>query len=142
MKKTLLSILAAAMLLSGTTTILSAKQGAQKQKPFLIQGKLPHLTMMVKILWDDEDLALTQKQKDALIIVRQDTMSGAKALGKEILKLETQVVKKSNENAKPATMKAMLDEIAELRVKATMIHLDCIYNTRAVLSDDQLYILE
>jgi len=142
MKKTLISLLAATMLLTGSTTLLSAAQGKNQTKPFLIQGKLPHLTMMVKILWDDEDLALTPKQQEELIIIRKHTMGSAKALKIKIIKLETQVVKASETGKKPADMKKMVDEIAALRAQATMIHLECIYNTRAVLSADQLYIVE
>ena len=74
MKKALLSILTAALFISGSTTLLNAKQGKQNAKPFLIQGKLPHLTMMVKILWNDEDLALTTTQKEKLLVIRKHTM--------------------------------------------------------------------
>ncbi|MBT5935658.1 hypothetical protein [Sulfurimonas sp.] len=142
MKKALLSILTAALFISGSTTLLNAKQGKQNAKPFLIQGKLPHLTMMVKILWNDEDLALTTTQKEKLLVIRKHTMSTAKSLGREILKLETLVVKKSNEGVIPDSLKETLNKIAELRVEASMVHLECIYNTRAILSKDQLYILE
>ena len=34
-----------------------------KGKPFLILGQLPHLTGLVKLMWDDEDLALTPEQQ-------------------------------------------------------------------------------
>ena len=111
-------------------------------KPFLIADKLPHLTGMVKILWDDEDLALTAKQKEALLVIKKSTMGGAKALAKKIYALEDEVVKASQAGAKPETLKAKVDEIAALRAKATMIHLDCIYNTRAILTKEQLYIVE
>ena len=111
-------------------------------KPFLIADKLPHLTGMVKILWDDEDLALTDKQKEQLLVIKKATMGGAKALAKKIYALEDEVVKLSEDGAKPATLKAKVDEIATLRAKATMIHLDCIYNTRAILTKEQLYIVE
>ena len=111
-------------------------------KPFLIADKLPHLTGMVKILWDDEDLALTAKQKEALLVVKKATMTGAKALAKKIYALEDEVVKASEDGAKPETLKAKVDEIAALRAKATMIHLDCIYNTRSILTKEQLEVIE
>ncbi|MDQ7043554.1 MAG: hypothetical protein Q9M34_08530 [Sulfurimonas sp.] len=142
MKKTLLSILAVTLLLTTAATSLSAKQAKQQQKPFLIQGKLPHLTMMLKILWDDEDLALTQRQKEVLLVIRQQTMSSAKSLGKEIFKLENKVVNLSKSGKKPEEIKPLVEKIADLRVNATLIHLDCIYKTRAILSKEQLYILE
>ena len=142
MKKTLLTLLTATLLFTGSTTVLSADKATQQAKPFLIQGKLPHLTMMVKILWDDEDLALTSKQQKQLLKIRKKTMGTAKTLKIKILKLEDKVVKESQAGAKPETMQKLVKEIASLRVQATMIHLECIYDTRAVLSKDQLYIVE
>jgi hypothetical protein len=142
MKKTLITLLTATMLLTGSSTLLNANQGDKAAKPFLIQGKLPHLTMMVKILWDDEDLALTPEQKTKLLTIRKHTMGTAKALKIQIIKLENEVVKRSNENAKPASLKALVDDIAKLRAEATMVHLDCIYDTRMILTEDQLYVVE
>jgi Spy/CpxP family protein refolding chaperone len=127
----------------GTTT-LNAKPQQQKaqMKPFLIQGKLPHLTMMLKILWDDKDLALTPKQKEQLLKIRKETIVGAKALSKQIQKLENKVVQASNNGAKPASLKENLEKIAALRVEASMLHLNCIYNTKNILTQEQLYIIE
>ncbi len=141
MKSTFLSLLALT-LLSATimTTNLSADE--QATKPFLIQGKLPHLTAMVKVLWDDEDLALSDDQKSKLAKVGKDTMTNAKALGKKINKIEAEIVKASNEGSEPESLKTKVSKLASLRAEATMIHLDCIYNTRTILTKDQLYILE
>jgi len=111
-------------------------------KPFLITDGLPHLTGFVHILWDDEDLALTPKQKGALTLIKKRTMSGAKALGKKIYALEAQVIKGSEEGATTASLKSKVDEIASLRAQATIIHLDCIYDTRKILSAEQLEVLE
>jgi len=142
MKKTLLSLLAATLLLTSSATILSASTTAKTTKPFLIQGKLPHLTMMVKILWNDEDLALTKEQKKELLIIRKHTMSSAKKLNLQIVSLENQVIKGSKEGVKPERLRNFVYEIAQLRAEATIVHLECIYNTRRLLSEDQLYILE
>ena len=138
MKTTLLSLLTLAML---STTILTTNLSAN-QKPFLIQGKLPHLTGMVKVLWDDEDLALSTKQKAKLLEVRKYTMKNAKALGKQIRKLETEIVNKSNDNVEPKLLQDKVSKLASLRAEATMVHLKCIYDTREILTEDQLYILE
>ncbi len=131
MKKIFLSLLALTLL---STTILA--------KPFLIQGKLPHLTGMVKTLWDDKDFALTDEQKTKLLKVRKYTMKNAKALGKQIHKLESEVVDKSSDNVEPKLLQDKVNKLASLRARATMIHLNCIYNTREILTEDQLYILE
>jgi hypothetical protein len=145
MKKSLLSLLTATLLISGSATVLSANQkakAAKAAKPFLIQGKLPHLTMQVKILWNDADLALTAEQKKELLVVRKHTLSRAKKLKLQIIKLEDKVVKASQDGLNPRQMKKDVDTIAKLRAEATMVHLECIYKTRKILSEDQLYILE
>ena len=123
MKTKLLSLLTLAML---STTILATNLSANK-KPFLIQGKLPHLTGMVKVLWDDEDLALNANQKTKLLEVRKYTMKNAKALGKQIHKLEAEIVDESNDNnTEPKLLKERVNKLASLRAKATMVHLKCI----------------
>ena len=138
MKTTLLSLLTLTIL---STTILATNLSAN-QKPFLIQGKLPHLTGMVKVLWDDEDLALSSVQKTELLEVRKYTMKNAKALGKQIRKLEAEIVNGSNDNVEPKLLKERVNILASLRAKATMVHLNCIYDTRKILTEEQLYILE
>ena len=138
MKTTFLSLLTLAML---STTILTTNLSAN-QKPFLIQGKLPHLTGMVKVLWDDEELALSTKQKAKLLEVRKYTMKNAKALGKQIHKLEAEIVDKSNDNVEPKLLQDKVSKLASLRAEATLVHLKCIYDTRDILTEDQLYILE
>jgi Spy/CpxP family protein refolding chaperone len=120
-----------------------AKQNKQAPaKPFLIQGKLPHLSMMVKVLWDDEDLALTQGQKKQLLAIRQETMKTAKELGGKINPLEDEIVKLSFDGAKPKDLKAKVERLASLRAEATMVHLACIYKTKAILTKEQLEIIE
>ncbi len=145
MKKQFLSLLAAtALLATAGATTLNANQGAKKQasKPFLIQGKLPHLTMMVKIMWDDEDVALTPAQKQKLLVVRKETITQAKLLNKEIIPLEAEIVKASDKGVKPEKLQKKVQHLADLRAKATMVHLDCIYKTRNILTKEQLEIIE
>ena len=141
MRTTLLTLLALTLLSTTMiTTNLSANQ--KPSKPFLIQGKLPHLSGMVKILWDDEDLALKSEQKSKLIEIRKNTMKNAKALGKQINSLETEIVQASNDGTKPKLLQEKVSKLASLRAEATMVHLNCIYDTRTVLTKEQLYILE
>jgi len=69
--------------------------GMEKQKnspPFLIMGKLPHLTQMLMQRWDSPALQLTREQKEQLLVVRKETMNGAKKLAEAIAGLEQQVV--------------------------------------------------
>lgn len=143
--KSTLKLLLGALLVTATLTpaALSANpQKATKSKPFLIQGKLPHLTMIVKMMWDDKDLALTKEQKQKLLKIRKTTISGVQKLQKEIMALESKIVQASNNGANPASLKKDVYKLANLRAKATMIHLQCIFNTRKVLTQDQRDILE
>jgi len=142
MKNKILTLLGTAVLVSSLGLASLNASSAKPGKPFLIQGKLPHLTGMVNILWDDEDLALTSDQQKKLIEVRKSTMSRAKALGKKVNALESKIVQLSQEGATPKSLKADVERLASLRAQATMVHLECIYNTRKILSDEQLYILE
>ena len=142
MKNRILTLLGAAVLVSSLVLTSLNASSVKSAKPFLIQGKLPHLTGMVKILWDDEDLALTADQQKKLIEVRKSTMSRAKALGKQVNALESKIVEASQKGATPKSLKADVEKLAALRAQATMVHLECIYNTREILSDEQLYVLE
>jgi len=142
MKKKILTLLTiTAFVVSMGVTSLNASQG-KKTKPFLIQEKLPHLTGIVKILWNDKDLALTNEQKKKLMVVRKDTMTGAKSLNKEIIALENEIVKASLNGASPESLKSKVSALASLRAEATMVHLACIYNTRKILTKKQLSIVE
>jgi Spy/CpxP family protein refolding chaperone len=146
MKIKLATVLGSAALVAAMATTSLAAQASEAKKaqgkPFLIQGQLPHLTMMVKIFWDDEDVLLTKKQKEQLMKIRIETMSGAKALAKQINPLEASIVKRSNEGASTASLKADVEKLAALRAEATIIHLDCIYKTRKALTKEQLEIIE
>jgi len=145
MKTKFFSLLTAFSLL-GTTGIgissLQASQTNKPSKPFLIQGKLPHLTGMVKMMWDDEDLALSPKQKKELLKIRKKTLTKAKSLNKQIIPLENEIVQKSLKGVAPQELEKDVKHLAQLRAEATMVHLQCIYNTRKVLTQEQIDILE
>ncbi|MEN4053179.1 MULTISPECIES: hypothetical protein [Sulfurimonas] len=143
--KSTLGLLFCAFLITATLTPVTLSANPQKKtksKPFLIQGKLPHLTMMIKMMWDDKDLALTKAQKRKLLKIRKATVSGVQKLQREIMALESKIVLSSNKGANPASLKKDVYKLANLRAKATMIHLRCIFNTRKVLTQDQRDILE
>lgn len=150
MKNRLLTLISTTSLLFmiGNTTLSAAPQGMSNQnkrtpvKPFLIIDKLPHLSMMIKVLWDDEDLALTPEQKTKLIQIRQETRSAAMAIAGEIDRLEAEIVKASFDGVKPEDLQTKVNELASLRAQATMAHLACIYNTRVLLTQEQLDIIE
>ena len=136
MKIKLLTLLSLLVLTIGSTSLVA------KQKPFLIHGKLPHLTGTIMQLWDDEDLALTPEQKTKLKHIKLKTVSGLATLKGEVFPLEDEIVKASINGANPEDLEEDVEKLAELRAEATIIHLNCIYDTKNVLTKKQLQLLE
>ena len=158
MKKVLLSSIAALSLLMVSAQAEGMKCGAgkcggamkqgmmQKAKkmhkmrmnsPFLIKHGLPHLTKMVAKSWDDPKLALTADQKAKLMEVRKTTMSGVKKLKPEVMKLRKEIIEASKAGTKADALKAKVEKLASLEAEATMVHLNCIDTTKAVLTKAQ-----
>ena len=114
-------ILLSILLLSiGSTSLLAI------QKPFLIHGKLPHLTGTIMPLWDDEDLALTSGQKTKLKQIRIRTVGGLGTIRGEVFPLEAEIVEASLNGVDPEDLEDDVEKLAELRAEATMIHLNCL----------------
>ncbi len=114
----------------------ASKKGKKKNSPFLIIGKMPHLTKMVKMNWDR--LNLSEKQQEELLKIRQETMSNVMRLKPQIQRLEKEVAKSTMLGDTPQSLKAKVDQIAKLKAEATMVHINCIYQTKKVLTPEQL----
>ena len=115
--------------------------GAGKQKkttPFLITGKLPHLTKMLMQQWDNPELNLQDAQKSKLLVVREETISGVRRIGGEIAPLEKQVAEGIFAGKTPDELGPIVQEIAGMKAEATMLHLRCISNTSEILDKQQL----
>jgi len=146
MKKTLLILTAAATVAFATQpTPAPAMQSKGMQhkmqkgtmhKPFLITGRMPHLTKLVMQHWDD--LGLSDDQKEKLTEIRKETMGAVMKLKPQIMKLEKEVAQAAMSGEKPENLKAKVDQIAKLKAQATMAHINCIYNTKKVLTPEQL----
>ena len=124
-----------------------AKQGNKMQKkknsPFLIKHGLPHMTKMIMKSWDDAKLALTEEQKTKLLVVRKETMSGVMRLKPEVMALQKEIVQASKAGTKAAELKAKVEKLASLETEATMVHLTCLDDSKAILSAEQYsYLLE
>ncbi|HIP46115.1 MAG TPA: c-type cytochrome [Campylobacterales bacterium] len=117
------------------------KKGKEKSSPFLITGKMPHLTKMVKKNWDNPSLGLTQIQKEKLVQVRKSTMISVTKLKKEILPLEKEIAKATMAGETPKVLKVKVDKLATLKAAATMTHITCVHDTKNILDDKQLSFL-
>jgi len=121
--------------------VLAEGGGQNKNSPFLITGKLPHLTKLLMQQWDNSELNLTEEQRTRLLVVRKATIGGVQKLGKEITGLEQQVVEGSLGGKTPEELRSFVQKIENLKGEATMVHLQCIYNTSKILDQKQLAIL-
>jgi hypothetical protein len=148
MKKTIILLLTAGSLVFATQTTTPtqgmkqhkmAKKG-KKNAPFLIMGKMPHLTKQVMMNWDE--LKLSKDQEEKLTKIRQDTIGAVKKLKLQIMTLEDEVAKAAMAGEKPETLKEKVDQIAKLKAEATMVHIKCIYNTKNTLTAKQLELLQ
>ncbi len=135
----LIALLLVTVSLSATTVMAA---GGAKQSPFLITGKLPHLTKILMQQWENPELKLTEDQKVKLLEVRKKTMTGAKKFGKEVAGLEKKVVKGALGGKSPEELRALVNEIAAIKASATMLHLQCIYTTSNILDQRQLEVLK
>ncbi len=143
-KKRIVFILITLLICSLSATNLLAQGGGKfkKSSPFLITGKLPHLTKLLMQQWDNPDLHLQEEQKSKLLLIRKETIGGAQRLGKEIGALENQVAEGSHAGKTPEELQSLVQQIAELKSEATMVQLHCIFKTSKILDQKQLALIK
>lgn len=118
------------------------KINALLKSPFLINNEgLPHMTKMLLHNWDKAVLGLSKEQKEKLLVVRNETLSTVKKIKQQLQPLEEAVVEAMIDRESPESVKATLDSIAKLKLHASQIHLKCISDTTAILSDEQIEFL-
>ena len=138
MKKQLLTLVVSVAILSLLATNVMA-QG--KSSPFLITGKIPHLTKLLMQQWDNPELKLSDQQKSELLKVRAKTLTGVKKMAPEIGSLKKQVAEGIFAGKTPADLSSSVFTIAKLKAEETMIQLDCIDSTMKIISPQQLQVL-
>ena len=139
MKKNILLLTVLTIIFSLSNANLMAQE---KDSPFLITGKLPHLTKLLIEQWDSPALHLSEEQKTKLLVVRKMTITGVQKLSQEITSLEKQVTEEIFAGKTPDELHSIVQNIAELKGEATMIHLQCIYDTSKILNQQQLIALK
>ncbi len=112
-----------------------------KSSPFLITGKIPHLTKLLIQQWDNPDLNLTDQQKPKLLKIRTETLTNVRKLAPEIDSLEKQVADGILSGKTPTELSPIVFTIAKLKAEETMIQLECIDATSKILDKQQLEIL-
>jgi cytochrome c553 len=118
------------------------KMNALLNSPFLINKEaLPHMTGLLVKNWDKSGLGLSDEQKEKLLVVRKETRAGVRKVKMQLEELEAEVIEAMIDREAPSTVESKVDEIAKLKAEATKIHLKCISNTTAILSDEQIEFL-
>ncbi len=114
------------------------KMKPSARTPFLVAGKMPHLTGMLKQHWDDPNLELTPEQKEALLLIRKNTMTAVMGLAEKLDELESSLAEQAMAAVPPDQLASLVDKISNLKTEATMVHLRCIHDTMEILDDRQL----
>ncbi len=138
MRKKLFILMASVTIFTLTATSLMA-QG--KSSPFLITGKIPHLTKLLMQQWDDPELNLSDQQKPKLLEIRKETLTKVRKLAPEIGSLENQVADGILAGKTAEDLSSIVTTIAKLKAEETMIQLRCIDATQKVLDQRQLEVL-
>ena len=138
MRKNLFILMASVTIFTLTATSLMA-QG--KSSPFLITGKIPHLTKLLMQQWDDPELNLSDLQKPKLLEIRKETLTRVRDLAPEIGSLEKQVADGIFSGQTAEDLSSIVTTIAKLKAEETMIQLRCIDATQKILDQRQLDVL-
>ena len=138
MRKKLFVLMASVTIFALTATSLMA-QG--KSSPFLITGKIPHLTKLLMQQWDNPELNLSDLQKPKLLEIRKETLTKVRKLAPEIGSLENQVADGILSGKTAEDLSPIVTTIAKLKAEETMIQLRCIDATQKVLDQRQLEVL-
>jgi hypothetical protein len=119
------------------------KMRSLKNSPFLMnQSELPHLTKLLIEDWDKEKLSLTPEQKEKLLVVRKETISGIKKIKKALKPLEAEVIDMTaDEDVTLKEIQPKIDAISKLKNQASMIHVKCLKESVAILNEKQIAVL-
>ena len=123
------------------------KHGMKRMKkahsPFLIKQGLPHMSKLVMLSWNDQAFGLTDEQKSSLEGIRKKTMDSIAKLKKEILPLTKSILAGAYSGKTADELKDDVKKLGQLEAEATIVQLQCIDETKKILSKDQLiYLLQ
>lgn len=117
------------------------QQKMRMNSPFLIKHGLPHMTKMIMPYMNDPAFNLTSEQKFQLAKVRKETMTAIMEAKPKVMQLRKEIVKASQAGVSADKLKDKVAELALVEAAATMTHLKCIEETKAILTKDQMYFL-
>ena len=119
------------------------RQMKKMHSPFLIKHGLPHMSKMVMMAWNDPAFNLTPEQKTTLEGIRKKTMGSVMKLKKEILPLTRSIIQGTYSGKTADALKDDVKKLGQLEAEATIVQLQCMEETKKVLTKDQLiYLLQ
>lgn len=121
--------------------IQAEQRDVKKISPFLIKRGLPHMTKLVKKNWDNPKIALTNTQKEKLLEVRQSVTKLVKRIEPEVIALQKEIIRASHSGTSSQALKEKVEKLASLETEATLGHLECIEQTKAILTPEQTMLL-
>jgi hypothetical protein len=115
------------------------KMKALQTSPFLVNKEgLPHMTKLLIQNWDKAGLGLSREQKEKLLVVRKETLQAVKYIKKQLNPLEDEIVEAMIDREDPKSIEKTLEKIATLKMEASRVHLKCIAQTTAILTEEQV----
>ena len=120
----------------------NGKMNGLINSPFLMnQDELPHLTKILMQNWDKGTLALTKEQKEKLLTVRTETMTGVKKIKTALKSLNETIIEMTVDEEELSKIQIKVEEVSKLKTEATMIHIKCLQESIKILNDEQLELL-
>ena len=131
------------MMGKGNRQAMMAKMKGKNGKisPFLIKKGLPHFTKIIKKNWDNPELNLSKEQKQKLLKVRKETLAGVMQYKKMVNMIQPKLISFVMEGDDPKSLQRFVNKLSSVKSEATMVHLNCIYNTRKILTPEQYEVL-
>ena len=118
------------------------KMKALQTSPFLVNNEsLPHMTKLLIQNWDKKALGLSKEQKEKLLVVRKETLKAVKGIKIQLRPLEDEIAEAMIDRENPKSVEKNLEKIAKLKLEASKVHLKCIAQTTAILSEEQVTFL-
>lgn len=105
---------------------------------FLVNNNLPFLAGLSLHHPKSSSLNLTQKQIDAIVEIKKQTVPAVVKKSSKIKKLELQLAQNIAVDSNSAKSQFLIvDKISKLRTELTKAHLECINSVRSVLTKEQ-----
>ncbi len=112
-----------------------------KQSVLLFKKGLTPLLRIVFMSAKDPLLGLDVEQMAQFLIIKKDIMPRSKSIKKEIRMTKRAVITAVTAGTTVEAIKADIEKLALLQAKATLLRIECINRTKAVLNKNQLIYL-